>query len=101
MYRHTQVGWVMIGVFGAILFSLIAAPGGGRRDGTSLALAISAVTLALFCTLTVTIEDDAVEASLGPGLIRKRILLAEITTCRAVRNERWYGWGIRWIGTGW
>src|SRR5437868_5298880 len=101
MYRHTQVGWLMILVCGVVLLTLIPALGGGSREGAWLPLLLCVVLLALFCTLTVTLDDETIAVRFGPGLIGKRIALAEVAACRTVRNEWWYGWGIRWIGAGW
>jgi hypothetical protein len=33
-------------------------------------------------------------ASLGIGLIRKRVRIAEIVGCESIRIRWWYGWGI-------
>jgi hypothetical protein len=66
-----------------------------------LSAAIIAACAVLFASLTVTVDDELIEARFGPGWIRKRIPLSEVVGCRTVRNEWWYGWGVRFIGTGW
>src|SRR4051812_18549892 len=101
MYRRTQIGWVILGSVGAVVLFLAAASERGLREGAWPPLLICLLVLALFCTLTVSVDDEAVEARFGAGLIGKRIPLSEIAACRPVQNQWWYGWGIRWVGTGW
>jgi multidrug efflux pump subunit AcrA (membrane-fusion protein) len=71
MYRHTQVGGWMLMAGGAV-----AALAGWVAGAPRLALgplALVAVVWALFGTLTVTVDEDAVSCRFGPvGLIRKR-----------------------------
>jgi hypothetical protein len=52
------------------------------------------VCLVLFCKLKITIEDETLCASFGPGIIRKRVRLGEIVGCEPIRIRWWYGWGI-------
>jgi hypothetical protein len=40
-------------------------------------------------------------ASFGPGIIRKRVRLAEIAVCEPIRIRWWYGWGIHLTPYGW
>jgi len=37
----------------------------------------------------------------GPGIIRKRVRLADIVGCEAIRIQWWYGWGIHLTPYGW
>ena len=57
--------------------------------------------LVLFYKLTITIEGETLCASFGPGIIRKRVRLAEIVGCERIRIRRWYGWGIHLTPAGW
>ena len=59
------------------------------------------VCLVLFYKLKVTIDDDTLCASFGPGIMRKRVRLAEIVACEPVRIRWWYGWGIHLTPFGW
>jgi hypothetical protein len=52
------------------------------------------VCLVLFCKLKITIKDETLCASFGPGIIRKRVRLGEIVGCEPIRIRWWYGWGI-------
>jgi len=92
MYRHTQIGWVIIiSMGGAALFSGSLSNTGGEAH---LLVAILLIFLVLFCTLTVTVDNRMIEARFGPGPIRKRVLLADVASCREVRIHWWDGWGI-------
>lgn len=55
----------------------------------------------LFHGLGVEVHAEEIRMWFGPGLIKKRIQLAEVKACREVRNTWWMGWGIRYIGSGW
>ena len=59
------------------------------------------VCLVLFYRLRITIEDETLRASFGPGIIRKRVRLAEIVGCEPIRIRWWYGWGIHLTPYGW
>lgn len=100
-YRHTQTGQVIIGALGGAALLMLALGRAALRAG-ALGAGLIAAAAVLFSSLTVTVDEQAVDARFGPGgLIGRRILLSEVVSCRQVRNEWWYGWGIRWIGTGW
>jgi hypothetical protein len=66
-----------------------------------LVASILGITMLFFGTLTTIVRDDAVEIRFGPGLIRKRLALKDVESCRTVRNPWYYGWGIRKIPRGW
>lgn len=103
MYRHTQVGTTIIVVMGIVLASfaalilftptppLVLAPSG----------IIIALCLVLFASLTVQVDEEAVEARFGPGLVRFRFPLAEIESVATITTPWWYGRGIHWVGDGW
>jgi len=59
------------------------------------------ITLALFYKLTITINEETLCASLGIGIIRKRLSVAEIVACQPIRIRWWYGWGIHLTPYGW
>lgn len=101
-YRHTQGGGVTLVALGAMLIvTLLLAT---TPEGRSIALAVAAilaVCLLLFYGLTIEIDEEAVVARFGLGLIRKRFPLARIQGVRTVRNKWWYGFGIRLTPHGW
>ncbi len=55
----------------------------------------------LFGSLQVVIDDQFVTVGFGPGLIKRRIPLKDIESISVVRNQWWWGWGIRSIPGGW
>jgi hypothetical protein len=100
MYRHTQVGGWMFMAAGAMAVAVGLAAGAWR---VALApLAVVAVVWALFGTLTVTVDENAVTCRFGPiGLIRKRLAVADIRRAAAIRTSPLWGWGLRLTPRGW
>jgi len=99
-YRHTQIGWVILGVLAAILaFVWSRLPTeAAAAAGLPLGL-VTALTLLVFSALTVEVDVEAIRLRFGIGLVRKRIPLAEVRSWREVRNPWYTGWGIR-LGPG-
>jgi hypothetical protein len=99
-YEHTQIGHVIIWSLLAII--LIAAGGlTGHHAPPVVVSIILLVCLVLFYKLKITIEDGTLCACFGPGIIRKRVPLAEIVECEPIRIRWWYGWGIHLTPRGW
>ena len=102
-YQHTQIGHVIIWSLLAII--LIAS---GGLMGSSLhpeppviVSIILLVCLVLFCKLRIAIDDETLGASFGPGIIRRKVRLAEIVRCDPIRIRWWYGCGIHLTPYGW
>jgi len=95
-YEHTQVGYLIIVamVTTMVLISIILATSGLNWIAIGV-LVIIAIALVLFSSLTVVICEEELEVRFGPGLVRKRIKLDEIESCKVVKNRWFYGWGIR------
>ena len=102
-YQHTQIGHVIIWSLLAIILITSGALIGpwSHHEPPLVVSIILLVCLALFYKLTVTIEDETLCASFGPGIIRKRVRLAEIVGCEPIRIRWWYGWGIHLTPYGW
>jgi len=101
-YHHTQIGYLtIIALAIALLFSALLMAVAGIHWIAIVVLAILAICLVLFATLTVTIEGDILEIRFGPAIIRKKFSLKEIETCQVVKNPWYYGWGIRLTPQGW
>jgi hypothetical protein len=99
-YRHTQIGWAIIGslilVAGLVLPPLQAA----RLDrGHTLFASIAALVLLGFGWLTVEVDASSLHLRFGIGLVRKRLALRDVKTWREVRNPWYSGWGIK-LGRG-
>jgi len=99
-YEHTQIGHVIIW---SLLAIILIATGGftGHHAPPIIISIILLVCLILFYRLKITIEDDILCASFGPGLIRKKVRLADIVECDPIRIRWWYGWGIHMTPFGW
>jgi hypothetical protein len=96
-YRHTQAGWVILGVAAAVVaLGWTTVPEGAPL---SPMLVIAALVAILFGALTVEVDHEAVRLRFGVGLIRKRIPLRDVQAWREVRNPWYAGWGIR-VGPG-
>ncbi len=95
-YEHTEVGCFIIV---AIVVAMVAVGIILATTSTNLiaiaVLAILAVALVLFPSLTVVISEEELLVQFGPGVVRKRFKLNEIQSCQAVRKPWYYGWGIR------
>lgn len=99
-YEHSQIGHVIIWSLLAII--LIASGGLISHHAPPIIVSIILlVCLVLFYKLRITIEDETLCASFGPGIIRKRVRLGEIVACEPVRIRWWYGWGIHLTPYGW
>jgi hypothetical protein len=99
-YRHTQVGWVILGLTAAILAFVWSRLPPEVALGVRLPLLIvGALLLLVFSALTVEVDAETIRLRFGIGLVRKRIPLAEVKAWRAVRSPWYTGWGIR-LGSG-
>jgi hypothetical protein len=105
-YRHTQIAWTLIVLVVAVVLAELAIVTFSAPQGTlSLALsgavvAVAAVMLALFSTLTVVVDDRAVRLWFGFGSLRREVVFADVRAARKVRNHWYAGWGVRVIPQG-
>jgi hypothetical protein len=99
-YEHTQIGHVIIW---SLLAIILIASGGliSHHPPPIIVSIVLLVSVALFYRLKITIEDGTLCASFGPGIIRKRVRVAEIVGCEPIRIRWWYGWGIHLTPYGW
>jgi hypothetical protein len=101
-YRHRQFGTLLfwaVGLAAALLAFLLYYLGPNPVGVAVLILLL--LCLALFWTLTVEVNETRILLRFGAGLIRKTFPLAAIRRASAVRNEWYYGWGIRMLPKGW
>jgi len=102
-YRHTQIGWLIIGIMLPVIAVLVLIM---ALDEAVIVGAVAGVILVLclvlFSSLTVTVSPELIRLRFGPGPIGKRFPIAEIRSAKAVRNRWYYGWGIRMLfSSGW
>ena len=94
-YRHTQIGWAMILILGliiAILAGAAAAQSGGVASVVVLSvIVLLAICLVLFISQTVIVDDEHIELRMGPGLIRRRVPIADV---ESVDRERLPWWAV-------
>ena len=100
-YEHTQIGHVIIWSLLAIILIANGVTGAVAHWPALIVSLILLICLILFYKLRITIEDDTLCASFGPGIIRKKVRLAEIVGCEPIRIRWWYGWGIHLTPYGW
>ncbi|MFH1612648.1 MAG: hypothetical protein ABIB46_02780 [bacterium] len=102
IYKHTQVGYVIIISIGAeVLFVLgTILTQGSDWIFFSVLLLLMACAI-LFATLTVEIQNNTLTWHFGPGFWRKQISLSDIQNCEVVKNRWYYGWGIHLTPYGW
>jgi hypothetical protein len=55
----------------------------------------------LMSSMTVTVDNEFVRVIFGPRAFVKKFALKDITACKPVKNDFWYGWGIRLCDNGW
>jgi hypothetical protein len=105
-YRHTQIGWTLIVlVVAAVLLELtivaFSAPEGTLPLALSGALvAVAAVLLALFATLTVAVDYRTLRLWFGFGALHREVALSDVAAAGKVRNHWYAGWGVRIIAGG-
>jgi len=87
-----------------VKLQILAAAIGAIFPAARLSFVIAIVlllTVAGFYNLTIKIDNEALFASFGPGLIHKRVPVREIVACEPIRIHWWYGWGIHFTPYGW
>jgi hypothetical protein len=101
-YKHTQIGYLLIVVFS--ITTLLVGNLAIRTDfhpTAILTLVLMILGLATFATLTVEVNDQAIDLHFGIGLLRKHFSLKDVQATRAVKNPLYYAWGIHAMPDGW
>ncbi|WP_157288494.1 hypothetical protein [Uliginosibacterium gangwonense] len=102
-YTHTQRGKVIVI---AMLLPMFVSFWGAftipSQHNTLLVVgSVAAVIAGLFSSLTVRVSDRFLHWQFGFGLIRKRVVLAQIQHYEIVRTTIIDGWGIHYTRRGW
>jgi hypothetical protein len=106
LYEHVQTGRLAIptSVF-LIVVAGVALP--SMEDGSTLGAVLLILTVfvviavtVMFSRLKVTVDTADVIAAFGVGWPKKRIPMSDISAARQVRNQWFYGWGLRMIPGG-
>ncbi|MFH1687948.1 MAG: hypothetical protein ABIE70_10580 [bacterium] len=101
-YGHTQNAWwvLMLVVLVSVLVIVLVADDPSAPPEAALLALLPLFVGVQFYRLNVVVDDYHLRIAYGIGLIRVAWPLAEIKACRQVRNQFWYGWGIRWYPGG-
>ncbi len=96
IYEHTQIGDLIIFVLlvEVLLFGFILI----QASFDLILLAVMFLILFIltsFISLKVRIDENYLRIKFGYGIFKKRFILREIISARAVKNHWYYGWGIR------
>jgi len=95
-YKHTQIGYLIIymSVALTLYFGFILTKVG--LDSIAVVIMFLIVLLLIsFMTLNVVVDENYLKIKFGYGIFRKRFVLKEIISAKAVKNRWYYGWGIR------
>jgi hypothetical protein len=99
-YQHTQPGkLIVLSMLAVLIVEVILGVTAYRPI-----LAITPVFLIagwLFHSLTIEVSKSELSWAFGPGLIRKRIRIEDISAAEAVRTTLLEGWGIHYCRFGW
>ncbi len=104
-YKHTQIGYLMM-VIALVILVLFArvyimasveltSVNSGPKLSIAAILVLVLFILASFVTLTTIVDDNYLRIKFGCGIFRKKFLLKEIISAKAVRNPWYYGRGIK------
>ncbi len=108
LYKHTQIGYLMLVVTLAVLVLFVwvyitaSAEPASVDSGTNFAVSVMMVLilfiLASFATLTASIDENYLRIKFGYGVFARKFTLNQIASVQAVKNHWYYGWGIRlWL----
>jgi hypothetical protein len=101
LYEHTQVGFVTIIAVSTATVVFLAFLAAGRIAVPLAAIAgacvIAPISLALFGTLTVSVDEKRIQLRFGVGLIRKSIPISRIASFTPIHLRWVHGYGIHWL----
>ena len=102
-YKHTQGGVVLRAVLGAVVFVVVFIQAFNEFEAipTIAILTLFIFIFLLFHSLTVTVTTDRLNWAFGIGVVNKSVALRDIGEVSQVRNQWWYGFGIRLTPHGW
>ena len=105
LYEHTQPGTVLRWIVGIVLAaSFISAFVLGKKDIKVVLYFVSPLMLgilAIFWSLTVEVTKTHLTHAFNFDFWKRSYALTEIESVSKVQNSWLYGFGIRYIGSGW
>jgi hypothetical protein len=101
MYRHVQVGWLMLLVLGGTSITIGLSYWKTRSIMMFVLLVLALLATFVFSHMSVVADDVGLEVRLACGVIKRSISWRQVE--RAYEKEvGWVtGWGIRRINNGW
>ena len=91
-YKHTQIGYINLVIFIIILFGI------ALLKEFSLIIILVLLILGSFLSLKVTLDKKNLNIRFGYGIFKKSFLLKDIVSVKSVKNNWYFGWGIRfWL----
>lgn len=101
-YVHTQPAHAITYPLAAIVVMLVGVAFLSPIARVAILIAVPLALCAwMFSKLTVTIDEQKLRASFGPGLIYKDVPLSKIESAVPVRTTFAQGWGIHLTRFGW
>ncbi|EKE10860.1 MAG: hypothetical protein ACD_15C00191G0006 [uncultured bacterium] len=104
-YKHTQIGYLILvaTLVVLVLFARayymasaeIPSDDSGPNFAVTAIMVLILLILASFCSLQVVIDEKYLRIKFGYGIYRKKFLLNDVMSARAMKNHWYYGWGIR------
>ena len=106
MYKHTQIGYVVILAVVAVMLGILAKvvfQGPSGFDWKLHAIVGIAILLVgvMFSSLTIEVEPAQVSWQFGIPAIKNAVRMEDILNVAVVRNPFIYGWGAHMIPRGW
>jgi hypothetical protein len=101
-YQHTQFGTVIVAATAGsclLLTALVPLTSRNAIPAAWVGPVVLAIVGLLFYSMKISIGDGWLRWSFGPGLIRKKVPLAEISSAEPARNS--WSWGIHYTRGGW
>ena len=101
-YRHTQIGYLHLVLYSALLLfigylNIVM----DFNPFVLVGLIVIFIVIGIFTRLTVAVDDQMIKIQFGLGVIRKVFRLKDIEAYCVVKNPWYYGWGIRFTPRGW
>lgn len=99
-YEHTQRATFLM------IFTAVALVGAAMSawNGSVVAIVVGLFILAVgvvFSTLTIRVDETSLRWWFGLGALAQEIPLENVAGVASVRNEWWFGWGVRMTPHGW
>jgi hypothetical protein len=101
MYKHRQIGWLLIAIFLPVVLGLAIWLVFYPLPQAGILGIFLLIVLWLFSTLTVEADNQKISFYFSIGLFGKKIKYSDIQSIQKVRNPWYLGWGIHWFGKGW